>query len=107
MTRLSQRVSWPLLLSASVFLASAVLAVHAAMRWTDGRLIYSLDDAYIHMALAKNLAHHGVWGCTPFHFSSSSSSLLWTAVLAAAYRVFGVRDAIPLVLNAALALATL
>jgi hypothetical protein len=46
---------WPRLLSLAVFLASLAAALRTALRWTDGRLIYALDDAYIHMAVAKNL----------------------------------------------------
>jgi hypothetical protein len=97
----------PLLPAVTLFLVPCAAALRAGMRGTEGHLIYSLDDAYIHMAVAKNLAHHGIWGCTPFHFSSSSSSPLWTLLLGAAYRVFGVRDAIPLVLNVVLVLLTL
>jgi hypothetical protein len=97
----------PLLPALAVFLASLGAALRLALRSTDGRLIYALDDAYIHMAVAKTLATHGVWGCTPFHFSSSSSSLLWTAGLGAAYRVLGVHDSLPLLLNLAFAVATL
>src|SRR6185503_658112 len=98
---------WPLLLSLTVFLASLAMALRTALRSTGGHLIYALDDAYIHVSVAKTLALHGVWGCTPFHFSSSSSSILWTVMLGAAYRAFGVHDSIPLVLNVALAVATL
>jgi hypothetical protein len=101
------RPLWPLLLSAAVFLASLAAALRTALRGTDGRLIYALDDAYIHMAVAKNLASRGIWGCTPFHFSSSSSSLLWTFALGVAYRAFGVRDWTPLVLNVAFAIGSL
>ena len=90
-----------------MFLASLVAAVRAALAWTDGRLIYALDDTYIHMAVARNFASHGVWGCTPYHFSSSSSSLLWTFGLGVAYWLSGVRDWTPFVLNTALALAAL
>lgn len=98
---------WPLLLSLTVFLTSLSAALRTALRGTGGHLIYALDDAYIHMAVAKTLARHGVWGCTPFHFSSSSSSILWTFILGVADRVLGVRDSIPLVLNVAIAIATL
>jgi hypothetical protein len=86
---------------------SLAVALRAALQRTDGHLIYSLDDAYIHMAVAKNVARHGLWGCTPFHFSSSSSSILWTSVLAVAYRVFGLRDVTPLVINIVLVVVTL
>jgi len=34
----------------------------AATARTGGRLVYPLDDPYIHMAMAKNLSLHGVWG---------------------------------------------
>jgi len=97
----------PLLLPLAVFLVSLAVALRTALQWTDGRLIYAVDDAYIHMAVAKTLASHGIWGCTPFHFSSSSSSLLWTLGLGIAYRVFQLHDSIPLVLNIAFAIGTL
>jgi hypothetical protein len=95
------------LLPLAVFFLSLAAALRAGLRFTDGRLIYAVDDAYIHMAVAKTLALHGVWGCTPFHFSSSSSSLLWTFGLGVAYRLFQVHDLTPLVLNIAFAIATL
>jgi hypothetical protein len=98
---------WPLLLSLGLLLSSLAAALRTALRGTDGHLVYALDDAYIHMAVAKTLANHGIWGCTPFHFSSSSSSLLWTLVLGAADRAFGVHDWTPLLLNVAFAIATL
>jgi hypothetical protein len=94
-------------LATAVFLASLAAALRSAVQSTDGRLIYAVDDAYIHMAVARTLASHGIWGCTPFHFSSSSSSLLWTFGLGVAYRLFQVHDSIPLVLNIAFAIATL
>jgi len=97
----------PLLLPLALFLVSLGTALRIALRWTDGRLIYALDDAYIHMAVAKTLASHGIWGCTPFHFSSSSSSLLWTFGLGVAYRAFQVHDWTPLVLNVGFAIGTL
>jgi len=97
----------PLLPPLAVFLASLAVALRAALGWTDGRLVYAVDDAYIHMAVARTLASHGVWGCTPFHFSSSSSSLLWTFGLGVAYRALQVHDWTPLVLNVVFALGTL
>jgi len=59
-------------------------------------LTYALDDPYIHLAIAKNLVQHGVWGVTPQGFTSSSSSLLWTLLLAAIVGVIGPQSWIPL-----------
>jgi hypothetical protein len=47
---------------------------------TQGHLVYALDDAYIHLALAENLAH-GHYGLNPTEFSSPSSSILWPYML--------------------------
>jgi hypothetical protein len=65
----------------------------------NAHLVYALDDTYIHMAIAKNVAQHHVWGVTPFEFTSTSSSPLWTALLSAIYLCFGVNVCAPLVLN--------
>lgn len=68
-----------------------------------GRFIYALDDPYIHMAMARNLIQHGVWGITGHEFTSTSSSPLWTLAIAALFAVVGVQDTIPLLLNVVLA----
>ncbi|MCR4400347.1 MAG: hypothetical protein NUV35_05650, partial [Syntrophomonadaceae bacterium] len=85
-----------------------MIALVALIAWRsvreNGMLVYALDDAYIHMAVAKNLILHHVWGVTAGHFSSSTSSLLWPSLLAALFAIFGINDSIPLVLNAILAL---
>ena len=77
-----------------------------SLRGTGGQIVYALDDPYIHMAMAKNLALHGVWGVSSEGFTSSSSSLAWTALLALFFKVFGARDVIPFVLNVLLATVT-
>ncbi|MBM3332991.1 hypothetical protein FJY68_14295 [candidate division WOR-3 bacterium] len=66
---------------------------------TQGHLVYALDDAYIHMAMAKNGALHGIWGVTRHGFTSSTSSPLWTLLLLITYVVFGVSEVSPFVLN--------
>ncbi len=64
-----------------------------------GELVYPLDDAYIHMAISKNLQQHGVWGVTRFNFSSTSSSLLYTLSLALGFAIFGIKTWLPLAIN--------
>ncbi len=95
-------------------LALVVVAVFAALYLAclarnDGRFVYCVDDAYIHLALAKNLALHGVYGVRPDEFAGASSSLAWPWMLALVGRLFGSAELAPLVfgLVAAVALAWL
>lgn len=97
------RAHWPLTVSlATLWLAIAALLA-ASLAATDGHIVYALDDPYIHMAMAKNLAQHGVFGVTRYEFTSTTSSPLWTVLLALSFAAVGVRDAIPLLINVALA----
>lgn len=47
---------------------------------TGGHFIYTLDDPYIHLALAENLAH-GHYGINPGEYTSPSSTVLWPFLL--------------------------
>ncbi len=88
------------LLSALVLLSLLVGCVVAQALWLSGGVFtYGRDDAYIHMAIAKNLVLHHVWGVTPYAFASASSSPLWTLLVAGSYQVFGIGDKAPLVLG--------
>jgi hypothetical protein len=102
----SDSTIWPLFASIGCLWLSILILWLVSIYKNDGLLIYPLDDTYIHMAIAKNVVAHHVWGVTPYGFSWSTSSPLWTAMLAAAYWCFGVRIGTPLVLNAILATAT-
>lgn len=90
---------WPLLLALGCLWGIVSVIFFVSLRWNQGHLVYCLDDAYIHMAIAKNFAVHGVWGVTQHAFTSSSSSLLWTLLLSAIYYLCGVNEAAPLLLN--------
>lgn len=70
-----------------------------SMRHTGGHFCYPLDDTFIHMAVSKNLAQHGNWGITAAGFVSSSSSPLFTIVLALFFKLFGVHITMPLVIS--------
>ncbi|MEE8640188.1 MAG: hypothetical protein V3T41_07240 [bacterium] len=96
---------WPLVAAVvSLWLAVGCFLI-ISLKGTDGHLVYALDDAYIHMAMAKNIALHGVWGVTRYGFSSTSSSPLWLLLLTACYYAFGVNGATPFVLNVVFATA--
>ena len=66
---------------------------------TDGHYVYFLDDAYIHLAIAKNFAFHDVWGVTPYQFSSTSSAPLFTLLISYLIEIFGNSDQLPLYFN--------
>ncbi|WP_395091211.1 hypothetical protein [Armatimonas sp.] len=51
-----------------------------SLTYNQGYLGYSLDDPYIHLALAKNLAH-GHYGLNPGEISAPASSILWPFLL--------------------------
>lgn len=89
---------WPLLAAAGLLLVVTGLLFVIATAGTGGRFVYPLDDPYIHMAMAKNLSRHGVWGVTSHGFTSASSSPLWTLLLALVYLVVGPSEIAPLLL---------
>lgn len=94
---------WPVVFAIGVLWIALIILLSISIRQNEGHLVYALDDPYIHMAMAKNLVREGVWGVTRYEFSSSSSSILWTLLLAFCYLLTGVHGATPLVLNIAFA----
>jgi hypothetical protein len=101
------RRHWPLLLVAAVWLALFAVTLAQILAVTGGRIVYASDDVYIHMAIAKNLVLHGVWGVTPFGFTSCASSIVWPLVIALTYVLFGVNEWSPILINLFLSLAVL
>jgi len=101
-------VLWPFLFGAVVYLAILALQVWLGRRSNNGFFCYALDDAYLHMAIARSLALHGVWGLNAASgFASASSSPGWTMLLSGAVRIFGDRVGLSLALNAVFALLLL
>ncbi len=89
----------PLIITIALLWLILILFLNASLSKNQGNLIYALDDAYIHTAMAKNFSQYGVWGVTKHQFTSSSSSILWTLLLSALYFIFGVNESMPFVLN--------
>lgn len=92
-------VHWPLIVALALLWIAVWKMLGACTARCEGNLIYALDDAYIHMAIAKNLAFHGVWGVTQYAFTSSASSLIWPLLVALAFKLFGQSESVPLILN--------
>lgn len=88
---------WPVLIAIALQLSiqGAQLAV-AIVR--GGGFAYPLDDAYIHLAMARTLAEHGTLGITGHAFASSSSSPAWLLLLAGGIELFGAVVWLPLAL---------
>lgn len=89
----------PALPAATLYAVCTSALLIASWFYCDRHFIYAMDDTYITMAMARNLALHGVWGVTPYAFSSSNSSPIFPLLVAAAYRIFGVNRFAPLVLS--------
>lgn len=90
---------WVAIFVSLLLLITTSEMVIRSMDLNDDHLIYGLDDAYIHMSIARNFVEEGVWGITPYAYSSTSSSPLWTFLIALFYSPFGVNEVIPLALN--------
>ena len=64
-----------------IFLFGIATELIAILNINSGHFVYSLDDAYIHLALAENIAR-GHYGVNRNEFSAPSSSILWPFILA-------------------------
>ncbi|MFN7961316.1 MAG: hypothetical protein U0002_08600 [Thermoanaerobaculia bacterium] len=93
------RRHWPLWLVLAAFAGVVALIASFSYRQAGGRLLYTYDDAWIQLAIARNFAQHGVWGVSPDTFASASSSPLWCLLIAAIFKVAGVWSGISLLLN--------
>ncbi|HXS38525.1 MAG TPA: hypothetical protein VN721_17610 [Flavipsychrobacter sp.] len=91
--------SIPLLAAVVILLLSVFLINDSALHHTNGVFTYPLDDTYIHMAVAKNLAFHNNWGINSHDFGSASSSILYTLLLALSFKIFSLQVTIPLIIN--------
>ncbi|GDX82724.1 hypothetical protein LBMAG42_45350 [Deltaproteobacteria bacterium] len=86
-------MAWALSLAGLAVLLRSTVA-------TCGEWIFPLDDAYIHLGLARSLVESGTWGVNPGEFASASSSPAWTALMALSLLVAGPSPVVALVGNA-------
>lgn len=75
------------LLGVVLFATMIVLSVNNTLPAIGNEWTYCLDDPYIHLSMARNLAEHGNWGISPNEISSASSSPLWVIILALVYPI--------------------
>ena len=89
-------------IGAGFFLLIVILELAAILRLNQGFFVYTLDDAYIHLALAENIAQ-GHYGINPGELSAPSSSILWPFLIAplASFEYF------PFIVNVVFSLITL
>lgn len=90
----------PLVVALFVFLLVLVWVYFLCLKNTAGQFVYPLDDTYIHLAMAQNLAEYGIWGVNAEDgFASAASSLAWPIQLAGLMLICGPQEWLPLVLN--------
>ena len=93
----SPRLRLHLLSSCAVLATVAALLILMLVR-SNGVLVYTLDDAYIHMAMAEQI-WQGHYGVNAHEFSAPCSSVLWPFILAPFSSTGRFFDYVPLLLN--------
>jgi hypothetical protein len=66
----------PILLVLAGFIVLLVIELTAILILNNGHFVFTLDDPYIHLALAENI-WHGHYGVNLQEYSAPSSSILW------------------------------
>src|SRR5262245_43098735 len=85
---------------AIAFFGGMLAAIVFSVMPEIGRFNYALDDAYIHLAVARNLVETGWFGVRAGEFVLLSSSPIYTLALALLMRL-GMREMAPLFLASA------
>lgn len=88
-----------------VLIALVLLETAAAIKLNEGTFTFSLDDAYIHLALGRQISQ-GHYGINPGEFSAPSSSILWPFLLSP-FAALPCYALVPLFINLAAALLIL
>lgn len=84
-----------------------ILLEHSVLQNTDGNIAFPLDNAFLDISVARNLAFYKVWGVSKYAFQSASSSLLYPIALAVVFFIAGAHLVIPVIFNGAAAICFL
>lgn len=91
----------PLFIGFGFLFVAILVEMIAILRLNNGFFVYTLDDPYIHMALAEQIIE-GHYGVNSGEFSAPSSSILWPFLIAS----FASFEYFPLLVNSASAMLT-
>lgn len=80
------RKQYPLIISLALISALLIFSYWQIIS-VNGTFCYPLDDAFIHMAVGKNVGLYGNWGINTQDFGSASSSPLYTLLLALFFKL--------------------
>jgi hypothetical protein len=94
-------------LGLALLLAGLITCYLVAAKRTAGGLGLPLDDGWIHARFAQNLAHGYGFSFNPGEPTSTTTSPLWTLLLALGYRITGEHLFTSIAINYALSLALL
>jgi uncharacterized protein YhhL (DUF1145 family) len=100
-----ETAAWVTVVPVLVFLLIVAAELIIILVWNNGRFVFSLDDPYIHMALARRIMG-GTYGINVGEFAAPSSSVLWPFLLVP-FMALPFADEAPLLINILLAVATL
>ncbi|MCD9853926.1 hypothetical protein LUD75_04380 [Epilithonimonas sp. JDS] len=80
-------------------LVTGFYSVYSYLQLSGSQFIYPIDDAYIHLAIAKNFGEAGFWSINTNSFDSASSSILYTIILSSLIKIFGLNVYYPMMIN--------
>jgi hypothetical protein len=98
-TLINERPYLVLPFSLLALLVPVLFIEYQVTRHTGGVFMYPVDDTFIHLSVARDLALHGTWGISAGEFQSASSSLLYTIILASVFKIFSVHVSFPFIIN--------
>ncbi len=84
----------PVFIGIGYLLSVCLIHLYRILSLNSGMFVYTIDDPYIHLALAENIVN-GHYGINSGEVSAPSSSIMWPFILA----IFGAHVYSPLYLN--------